>query len=393
MSSCTLIKPTISILLVLLGLCACGGTLEVAATPGQAAPTPTVWLTPTPHKDHWVAYSNPALAISLEYPVNWQPVPETGEARFAGDNGFFQIGAMDADTLDQVAASKAEHVLQPYGSQPIIENLQIQDQEARLIMPSGDQPAGMRYQAALIVRYPQPVDVSGTPCRYFVLWADYPHIRTMAQTLQFSADPAPAATVAPPPLVWENLPPGLVYSTSEGLWVVRGDGRALMVHDNPQAVLSPDGTQLLSYDVAQQDLWLLDLAQGAIWNLTKRPDRTECCVQWWPQRPDVVLFSSAGDAQPGPGSMGYLSSVGLDGQNYQVLDAEHDVGLGGFAPSPDGQTIAYGDGSTGWLYRWGGSELFDPWDYDLIVQDGKSPTRRGRPTARGWPGSSRQSSP
>jgi TolB protein len=68
----------------------------------------------------------------------------------------------------------------------MIETLQIQNQEAHLIMHSADQPAGLQSQAALIIVYPQPVNVIGTPCRYFVLWADWPHIRTIAQTLRFT---------------------------------------------------------------------------------------------------------------------------------------------------------------------------------------------------------------
>jgi len=109
-----------------------------------------------------------------------------GEIRFAAINGFFQIGAMDSDSIDLAAEAEAEHRLQPYGSQPIIETLQIQEQDARLIIPSDDQPTGLQNQAALIIRYPQPVNVLGTPCRYFVLYADSPHIRTIAQTLVFT---------------------------------------------------------------------------------------------------------------------------------------------------------------------------------------------------------------
>ena len=139
----------------------------------------------------WTNYSNLAYAISLQYPADWQLVPgygspETGEIRFAAINGFFQIGAMDAASIDDVVAAEAGHRLQPYGSQPTIETLQIQGQEARLILPSDDQPASLLYQAAIIVRYPKPVNVIGTPCRYFVLWADWPHIRTIAQTLSFT---------------------------------------------------------------------------------------------------------------------------------------------------------------------------------------------------------------
>jgi hypothetical protein len=153
-------------------------------------PVPVVMPMPTPYLDMWTTFSSVVYAISLEYPADWQPVPgygdpETDEARYGGINGFFQISAMDSDSIDKTAAAEAGHRLQPYGSQPKIETLQIQGQEARLILPSDDQPTGMQHQAALIVRYPQPVNISGTPCRYFVLWADWPHIRTLAQTLQF----------------------------------------------------------------------------------------------------------------------------------------------------------------------------------------------------------------
>jgi hypothetical protein len=333
--------------------------------------------TPTPFLDHWVAYSNSAFAISLEYPVNWQPVlgysgAETGETKFAGDNGFFAIGAMDVSTIDDAVAIEAEHIQQPYGSQPIIESLQIQGQEARLILPSADQSEGMDDQAALIVRYPQPVNVLGVLYHYFVLWADYPHIRTIAQTLQFGANSASITTpTLAPPLTWENLPPGLVYSTSDGLWLVNSDEQPVQVHNNSQAIVSPDGAQIISYDNLQQDAWLINRTDGAIWNLTQTPNRVELCLSWWPGRPDVVLFQSSGsDVNLGPGMEYYLTAVNIDGQRYQILDAEHDTntlsGPGQFAPSPDGQTIAYSSGGTGWLYRWGaGPEIFDPASYGL----------------------------
>jgi len=154
-------------------------------------PVPVVTPTPTPYLDMWTTFSSVTYAISLEYPADWQPVPgygdpETDGARYGGINGFFQITAMDSDSIDAAAAAEAEHKLQPYGSQPKIEALQVQGQEARLILPSDDQPTGMQHQAALIVRYPEPVNITGTPCRYLLLWADWPHIRTVAQTLRFT---------------------------------------------------------------------------------------------------------------------------------------------------------------------------------------------------------------
>jgi TolB protein len=162
-----------------------------AAPTVMPTPSPQVMPSPTPYQDMWITFSSPAYAISLEYPADWQPVPgygspETGETRYGGINGFFQIAAMDSDSIDQATAAEAGHKLQPYGSQPTVETLQVQGQEARLILPSDDQPAGMQHQAALIIRYPEPVNVVGVPCGYFVLWADWPHIGAIAQTLRFT---------------------------------------------------------------------------------------------------------------------------------------------------------------------------------------------------------------
>lgn len=152
-------------------------------------PTPALFAMPTPYLDMWMTFSSPAFAVSLQYPADWQPAgygsPETGEIRFAGINGFFHINSMDGDSIDSIAAAEAGHRLQPYGSNPTIETLQIQGQEAHLILPSSDQPVGMQYQAALIVRYPQVRTIVWSP-RYFVLWADSPHIRAIAETLRFT---------------------------------------------------------------------------------------------------------------------------------------------------------------------------------------------------------------
>jgi hypothetical protein len=93
----------------------------------SAVPTAIPAPSPTPYQDMWITFSSLAYAMSLEYPAGWQPVPgygspETGETRFAAINGFFQIGAMDAARIDDVAAAEAGHRLQPYGSQPTIDS-------------------------------------------------------------------------------------------------------------------------------------------------------------------------------------------------------------------------------------------------------------------------------
>jgi len=59
--------------------------------------------------------------------------------------------------------------------------------------------------------------------------------------------------------------------------------------------------------------------------------------------------------------------VHLDGSGYQVLDEQNEVGCT-LAPSPDGQTIAYGIGRTAWLYDMDtGPEVFDPASYGLEI--------------------------
>ncbi len=175
--------------------------------------------------------------------------------------------------------------------------------------------------------------------------------------LEAADTPAPTATSsapAPAPGL-DELPPGLVYQLHDALWLVDADRRSTQVSDNPGATLSPDGSQLIRYDAADGEYWRIDRTGEERANLTRTPGRLECCFRWWPERPDVVLFSSIDPATVGraPGSMGYLTAVSLDGAEYRVLDDEHDLFVSQIAPSPDGETVAYGGGSRGWLYRWG----------------------------------------
>ncbi len=47
------------------------------------------------------------------------------------------------------------------------------------ILPYSDQPPEMKEQSALIVRYPKPFTISGDTYNFFILWADYNHIRRL----------------------------------------------------------------------------------------------------------------------------------------------------------------------------------------------------------------------
>lgn len=192
----------LSLVLFLLPTC---GTLEVNVLPPTGtAPTPTpnseavatsppvgTDPTPIPYIDHWTLTSLPTFGITLERPPDWEAELgysdlEGGNTRFAGVNGFFHVSAMSSDSLEEAVAAEAEHHLQPYGSQPVIETIQVNGQPARLIMPSADGSTGDFRQAAVIVLYPQPIELSGQAYEFLILWADPGHIRAIAQTVHFT---------------------------------------------------------------------------------------------------------------------------------------------------------------------------------------------------------------
>ncbi len=128
-------------------------------------------------------YTSPEFRVQLSYPANWRKV--NGE-RFEGTNGFFQIAAISSEeTIDQVCQSEAFHRLRPYGTNPRIFLTKIQGQEACFIYPSADQPREMRNQAALIVKYPRPIQIRGVTYNYFILWSDQPHLQRLTEGLRF----------------------------------------------------------------------------------------------------------------------------------------------------------------------------------------------------------------
>ncbi len=154
--------------------------LTATAVPPTITPVPT--LEPSTNRKK---YSNAGFGASLQYPSAWQPVAGN-ERRFAGADGFFQVDAISGNglTIDDVADSEAHHKLQPYGSEPTIEKWLAAGREARLILPSADQPKEMNRQAGLIVELPKPIEMGGQRYDYLVLWADLDHIREIAGTLR-----------------------------------------------------------------------------------------------------------------------------------------------------------------------------------------------------------------
>lgn len=141
-----------------------------------------------------------------------------------------------------------------------------------------------------------------------------------------------------------------------------------VLFDRPAVLFSTDGTRFI-FDRGR-DLWLADLTTGEERNLTGTPDRFESWPVWWPARPDTVVFGSVTE-EDCCWAPGFLTTVRLDGSGHEILD-EEESSYSPFAPSPDGQTIAYDRAGTPWLYHWdtgpaplrpeefGLSDLIDP---------------------------------
>ena len=131
-------------------------------------------------------YINKGFNVSLKYPQGW--TEQTGYLnKYSGKDGFFQLDALGGgdNFIDNAAKMEAYQNLKPYGRTPTIEKLIIDGEEARLIIPSKDQLAEMKAQAALIVKYPKKVIIGTNSYIYLILWADNEHIREIGNSIKF----------------------------------------------------------------------------------------------------------------------------------------------------------------------------------------------------------------
>ncbi|WP_017379551.1 LysM peptidoglycan-binding domain-containing protein [Paenisporosarcina sp. TG-14] len=141
----------------------------------QWSPSPIVPMKKT--------YTNTVYNVQFQYPSHWERIREE---RYEGLDGFFQLSAISTDeTISEVCLNEAYHGLYPYGSAPRIIKAQIQQQEACFIFPSVDQPPEMEGQAALIVRYPKPIQIEGSTYNYSILWVSQNHLNEISSTFVF----------------------------------------------------------------------------------------------------------------------------------------------------------------------------------------------------------------
>ena len=129
-------------------------------------------------------FTSEVFGVNFQYPATWQRV---NDVRYVGDDGFFQISALfGSDNIDEVCHAEAYQQLMPYGSSPRMIRSQNPYELACTILPSDDQPADMKGQAAYIAAYPSPMTIGGMNYNYFILWADEEHIEEIATTVMFS---------------------------------------------------------------------------------------------------------------------------------------------------------------------------------------------------------------
>lgn len=129
-------------------------------------------------------YSNHQYNISFMYPSNWSRVTDE---HYEGRDGYFIISGISANgTIEDVCNNEIRHRVNPYGSNPKIISLDIENQEANLILPSEDQREDLKNEAALVIKYPNNITLANKDYNYFILWCDRSYIRTIGSTIKFS---------------------------------------------------------------------------------------------------------------------------------------------------------------------------------------------------------------
>jgi TolB protein len=129
----------------------------------------------------WSKYINSTYNLSLMYPPLWTKIDDL---HYAGIDGYFRISVLKTDmTMDDICKKEAHHKLQPYGSNPDIVSDTAAGLDVCLVMPSGDQPADMKKQAALIIKYPEGLVNSSQAFNIIILYTDLQHLNDIKNSL------------------------------------------------------------------------------------------------------------------------------------------------------------------------------------------------------------------
>ena len=181
----TLVSPT---LIVTPEFTATLVPLQNTATPTESA-MPISWCevsvlaSPTLRK-----LTSETHLITLLYPENWE-CDNTGDSlKYTGIDGFFLIypGYTPAESAKIVCETQAKQSVGKgqnlYGANPTVEELQVDDQPACLVLPSDNQ----RGVSLLVIKYPfEYPEMGKNSTRVLMLRADKNHIRDFIRSLKF----------------------------------------------------------------------------------------------------------------------------------------------------------------------------------------------------------------
>ena len=281
----------------------------------------------------WNTYSSPVYAVSFRYPAHWQPVDrgsstQFGERRFEGDDGFFLVSAsLDAEsdaglTIDDLTAILADDMSRVHGWKVVIEAWQVQGQDARLVLPPSSATSGAGTQAALLVQYPGPVAIAGRTLRFFVLAADVDHIRTLAQTLRFSAQSVPESA---------HTPAGLPGTTR-----TPEPTPAPAVVDVGNSASQPE---ILRFEVAPDDRLEIGDMVTVRWSVRNQL-HTGLCFRYGTRGPRSLREQGGGcfSHLPGEGSQSFTLSPYANGETYY---AHFWLDVAGGIPDPDDPNVLH----------------------------------------------------
>jgi TolB protein len=115
------------------------------------------------------------------YPTRWAKI---NDQHYEGVDGFFRISALKSDhKLEDICKEEAYHKLKPYGTNPEILPIMVAGYFACLVVPSSDQPMEMKNQTALIIQYPQELQINNQHYNHIIIWADKEHINDIENSL------------------------------------------------------------------------------------------------------------------------------------------------------------------------------------------------------------------
>jgi Tol biopolymer transport system component len=186
---------------------------------------------------------------------------------------------------------------------------------------------------------------------------------------------SPAEDFGPVSPVWledENTISGLTFPAyfsglsfrDDSVWLVDQNGVAKMVMGQPaDGQISPDGTGFLFAGSAYSgDIFYYNMSSGEVTQLTHTPDVQEGGYRWWPERNNIIVFNFVPEDEIGPWN-GYIGAFDFVTGETTIIDDQHGSGSA-FGLSPDGERIAYVEGSQPVIYTWG--EGAEPIDFQAL---------------------------